>query len=93
MRRVSIVVICDCCDAEISEEIEGSATVRFIVAGEERELELCDDCVHGTFLQEARPVSNRRKRQTKDKPFKCHCGKSFGTERGLSAHQTRQAHD
>lgn len=94
MRRVSIVVTCDACQEEIEEETEGSSAVRFTVRGEEREMDLCDECLGDTFLQEARPVTNRKKRKkTDEKPFACHCGKMFNTERGLSAHQTRQAHD
>jgi hypothetical protein len=93
VRRVSIVVTCDACDVEIQEETEGDSAVRFTVRGEEREMDLCGDCLHGTFLQEARPVTNRKKRKKASDEFACHCGKTFGTARGLSAHQTRQAHD
>lgn len=94
MRAVSIIVFCDACEQEIEEEAEGASTVLFTVRGEQREMELCDACIGGTFLQEARSVTNRTKRKSKDeKPFSCWCGKSFGTVRGLSAHQARQAHD
>jgi hypothetical protein len=93
MRRVSIVVTCDACDEEIEEEVEGDSAVRFTARTVEKEMDLCDDCLYGTFLQEARPVSNRKKRKKPTGEFTCHCGKSFGTQRGLTAHQTRQAHD
>lgn len=87
MRRVSIIVICDACDEEIEEETEGNSAIRFTVRGEERELDLCDECIGGTFLQEARPVTNRRKRKKTDQ-FACdQCDKTFGTQRGLSRHQ------
>jgi ribosomal protein L44E len=92
VRRVSIVVTCDCCHEEIAEEVEGASVVLFTVRGEEREMDICDGCLGGSFLQEARPVSNRGKRKTKnkDKPFSCdECPKSFGTERGLKHHLTR----
>lgn len=89
MRRVSIVVTCDSCMEEIEEETEGSAAVRFTVRGEERELDLCDLCLSGTFLQESRSVNNRKK---KAKDFTCPCGRAFATQRGLSRHQTA-AHD
>lgn len=94
MRSISIVINCDACGDEIAEETEGASTVTLIARGEERELELCDDCLYSTFLQEARPVTNRRTRKkTKDKPYFCEvCDKTFGTTRGLSAHQTRASH-
>lgn len=89
MRRVSIVVTCDMCSDEIDEEAEGASAVTFTVRGETREMDLCDECIGGSFLQEARPVTNRKKRGE----HVCHCGKSYKTERGLSAHQTRAGHD
>lgn len=91
MRRVSIMVACDACQSEITEEEDGASTVRFTARGQEREIDLCDDCLYGTFLQEARSVTNRKNRA---KEFTCDfCGKSFTTQRGLSHHKTRQAHD
>jgi hypothetical protein len=93
VRRVSIVAVCDACQDEIEEETEGDSTVRFTARGEEWELELCGECLGGTFLQEARPVSNRKKRKKPTEEFTCYCGKMFGTQRGLTAHKTRQAHD
>lgn len=93
MRRVSIVVTCDVCESEITEETEGDSAVRFTARGVERELDICDDDLYGTFLQEGRSVTNRKKRAKTDKKFACHCGKSYDTERGLTAHQTRQGHE
>jgi len=63
----------------------------FSVRDERREIDICDECLGGSFLQEARPVMNRRKRKkaTTDE-FPCDdCDKSFGTQRGLSHHRTR----
>lgn len=91
MRRVTIVVTCDACEEEIAEEVEGSSAVRFTMRGEEKEMDLCDECIGG-ILQEARPVVNRRKRKPQEKPFACFCGKAFTTDRGLRSHKTRQAH-
>lgn len=91
MRRVSIVVTCDACEERIEEETEGASAVRFTVRGEEREMDLCDECLGGTFLQESRPVTNRKKRKakTKDGEFACdECSKTFGTQRGLTRHKT-----
>lgn len=89
MRRVSIVVSCDCCQSEIEEENEGDSVIRFTVRGEEREMDICGECLGGSFLQEARPVMNRKKRkQAKD--FACdECDKAFATQRGLSHHKTK----
>jgi hypothetical protein len=89
MRRVSIVVMCDACQEDIEEESEGDSVVRIIARGEEKELDLCNECLYGTFLQEARPVTNRKKRK-KTKEFSCdECDKAFATERGLNHHRTR----
>lgn len=90
MRRVVIVVTCDCCQDEIEEETEGASAIQFTVRGEEREMDICGECLGGSFLQEARPVKNRRKRKKADeKTLACDdCGKSFSTQRGLSRHQT-----
>lgn len=94
MRRVNIVVTCDCCGSELTEDDEGSSTVRFIARGEERELDLCDDCLYGTFLQEARPVTNRRKRKPIKEEFECDvCHKTFETQRGLRQHATKKHRD
>jgi len=89
VRRVSIVITCDACNEEVEEENEGDSVLRFTVRGEEREMDICGECLGGTFLQEARPVNNRRKRkQAKD--FPCDgCDKAFGTVRGLNHHKTR----
>jgi len=89
VRRVSIIVSCDVCQEEIDEEVEGASTMSFTVRGEQRELDICDGCVGGSFLQEARPVNNRKKRkQAKD--FACDdCDKAFSTQRGLSHHRTK----
>jgi len=91
MRRVSIVVTCDVCNESIHEETEGDSTVLFTARGVEREMDICDDDLYGTFLQEARSVTNRKKRKkAKDGEFPCdQCRKTFGTQRGLSHHQTR----
>jgi len=91
VRRVSIVVTCDVCQEDIEEDTEGSSAVRFTARGEERELDVCDECLGGSFLQEARPVNNRKKRKkAEDKPFACDaCDKAFGTERGLNHHKTK----
>lgn len=89
MRRVSIVVTCDACQEEIEEETEGASVIRFNVRGEEREMDLCNECLGGTFLQEARPASNRKKRKAA-KDFACDdCDKAFGTMRGLNHHRTK----
>jgi hypothetical protein len=89
MRSISIVVTCDACGDEIEEEVEGASAIRFTVRGDEREMDLCDECLGGTFLQEARPVMNRKKRKATGE-FVCdQCGKTFGTQRGLSHHKTR----
>jgi len=60
------------------------------VRGEEREMDICDDCLGKTFLQEARPVSNRKKRKKPTtEEFACDdCDKSFGTQRGLNRHRS-----
>jgi len=94
VRRVTIVISCDACEEDIREETEGDSRVSFTVRGEERELDLCDDCLGGTFLQEARPVRKQRGKIQTDEFYGCDfCGKTFGTARGLSMHQTRQAHN
>jgi len=90
VRRVSITITCDACEEEIEEESEGSSAIMFTVRGEQRELDLCDDCLGQTFLQEARPVSNRKKRKKANgDEFPCDaCDKTFGTARGLARHRT-----
>ncbi len=89
MRKVIIMVTCDCCQDGIDEEVEGDSLVRFTVRGEERELDLCGNCIGGSFLQEARPVTNRKKRKKAEEKFSCDdCDKEFDTQRGLSRHQT-----
>lgn len=94
MRRVSIIVTCDACEEEIDEETEGSNTLSITVRGEERVLDLCEDCIHGTLWQTARPVTDRKKRKKPaDDEFACHCGKSFATLRGLNFHKVRMTHD
>jgi len=92
VRRVSIVVICDACGEEVEEENEGDSVLRFTVCGEEREMDICGECLGGTFLQEARPVNNRKKRKAEVKGLMIpcdDCDKSFGTVRGLNHHRTR----
>ena len=94
MRRVSIVITCDCCQSEVTEETEGASAVVFTVRGEQREMDLCDECIGGSFLQEARPVTNRKKRKkekdTSPDEFECDlCHKTFATLRGLNHHGTR----
>lgn len=83
MREVIIRVVCDACDEKVAEEVEGSSAITFTVRGEQRVLDLCDECLGGTFLQKARPV-----KKSKKKEFVCECGKAFGTQRGLTRHQT-----
>jgi hypothetical protein len=84
MREVVIVVHCDVCRNSFEEDYEGQNTMVFTFQGEIREIDMCGECVSGSFLQEARP-------HTPDKEFDCpDCDKSFGTQRGLSHHQTRQ---
>lgn len=91
VREVVISVHCDLCNQQFYETTEGSNSVGLTVYGEAKEMDVCDPCIHGSFLQEARHVDGRRgKAKT---PHACHCGKSFASPRGLSAHQTRQAHD
>ncbi len=87
MREVVIRVHCDVCRTGFDESVEGSNTVTLTVYGNQRELDMCDECIGGSFLQEARPVTGKP-----DKPFPCpfpSCGKKFDTQRGLSAHDTR----
>lgn len=90
MREVVISVNCDACRTNFKEREEGANLVLFTILGEKWEMDLCNDCLGSGFLQEARRTVNRK---SDDKSFACHCGKTFGTQRGLSAHQTRQAHD
>jgi hypothetical protein len=86
MREVIIAVRCDVCRESIEEQYEGANTVTFTVYGEERALEMCPDCIGGSFLQEARPVQ-------KAKEFTCaDCGKAYTSQRGLSKHRSG-AHD
>lgn len=88
MRSISIVVTCDACHDEVLEEVDGSSIVQFTARGVQSEMDLCDDCLYGTFLQEGRPSGNRKKRGVGE--FDCPgCGKAFKTQRGLSHHQTR----
>jgi hypothetical protein len=90
MRRVSITVVCDACEDEVEEETEGDSTMSFTRHGEQWEMDICDECFGGTFLQEARPTNNRRKRKDKTGEFSCDdCDKTFPTQRGLSQHRTR----
>lgn len=91
MRRVSIVISCDCCQSEVEEETEGSSAVVFTVRGEQREMDLCDECIGGSFLQEARPVTNRKKRKQepeKKAGFACEmCQREFVREANRDNHQ------
>lgn len=88
MRQVIVMVTCDLCKDKITEETEGANAIRLSMRGEEREMDVCDECLTGSFLQEARPVTNRKKR--KAKKFPCDsCDSSFDTERGLNHHKTR----
>lgn len=85
MREVIIAIRCDVCRDSFTETSEGSNSVRFIVYGQEREMDMCDPCIGGSFLQEARSVTGK-----KGTPFACtFCSKRFDSQRGLSAHQTR----
>jgi len=88
MRRVNIVVICDSCEDEVEEENEGDSRISFIVRGEKREMDICDECLGGTFLQEARPAPKAKKDEAGE--FSCvDCGKPFPTQRGMNQHRTR----
>ena len=92
MRRLNIIDTCDCCQAEIAEETEGSSAVVFTVRGEQREMDICDECLGGSFLQEARPVNNRKKRKAKAKEepakFACSkCGREFVRRANRDKHQ------
>lgn len=83
MREVLIHVHCDACAIEFVEDYEGQNTVTFNVLETVKEMDLCDDCLFGSFLQEARPV-------VPPNDFHCEeCEKSYGTQRGLSHHITR----
>lgn len=86
MREVVIAIHCDVCNEAFAEKTEGSNRVLFTVYGEQREMDICDADINGTFLQEARPVKTRKIRK---KDQVCHCGRAYTTLRGLSAHQTR----
>jgi hypothetical protein len=92
MREVILVVYCDVCDKGIQEETEGSNGVSFTVRGEQRELDMCNDCLGGSFLQEARPVVNRKtQKRDKEKGYLCgadDCTMSFTTHRGMKMHHT-----
>lgn len=83
MREVIIAVHCDVCRNSFREEVEGSNTVKFTVYGDQRELDMCDECIGGSFLQEARPVKTKT-----EKPFVCECGKAYTSQRGLSKHKS-----
>jgi hypothetical protein len=79
--------MCDACGEEVEEENEGDSVLRFTVRGEEREMDICGECLGGTFLQEARPVNNRRRRK-KATGFSCEkCGKDYVRERNRDKHQ------
>ena len=85
MREVIIRVVCDACDEEVAEEVEGSSAITFTVRGEQRVLDLCDECLSGTFLQEARPVKKSKK---KGGEFACaKCGKKYARETNRDKHQ------
>lgn len=86
MREVVIMVSCDACQQQFAETDEGSNLVSLTVYGTAREMDLCDECINGSFIQEARVAK-------KAKPHVCHCGKAFSTPRGLTGHQKRQGHD
>lgn len=90
MREVVIAIRCDLCEQRFTEANEGDNSVIFTVRGEKREMDLCDPCIGGSFLQEARPVKGKPRKA--EKPFACHCGKSYTSQRGLSKHQSA-AHD
>lgn len=87
MREVIISVTCDICTDVFTERDEGSNRVLFTVYGEQREMDICDPCIGDSFLPGGRPVGKAKKSGT---PFACtFCSKSFASQRGLSAHQTR----
>ena len=89
VRSINIVVTCDVCNEVIEEENEGDSAVQFTARGVKKEMDICDDDLYGTFLQEARPTSNRQKRK-KQTEFTCGaCGKSFETQRGMNQHKTK----
>lgn len=93
MRTVIIVVTCDVCDNEIKEDAEGTSAIRFTVRGEQREMDICNECLGGSFLQEARPVKTRGKAKKSPDGSKFFCGidgceMSKDTSRGLKLHQS-----
>lgn len=92
MREVIVHVTCDACREDIEEESDGDHCVVLTVGGQQREIDLCGNCLYGSFLQEARPVAKTKsKKKTEDVEcrFPCdRCDKSFNTQRGLSRHQT-----
>lgn len=88
MREVVINIHCDVCGTQFVETDEGSNSVGLVIYGEQREMDVCDECIHGSFLQEARPVSKRRKK-TEASDFPCGvCEKRFLTQGGATRHMT-----
>jgi hypothetical protein len=85
-----VVVMCDVCQGDIYEKQEGTSVVTFTARGQTQELDICDECLHGSFLQEARPVAKQKKVVGE---FDCPgCGKSFKTPGGLTRHRTKVPH-
>lgn len=86
MREVIIQVECDVCRSLLEEPSEGHNLVHITFQGRELEMDMCDECVHGSFLQEARPVSKKT-----SKTFLCAvCDKSFATQVGLKRHAAQK---
>jgi hypothetical protein len=89
MRSVVIIITCDVCDEGIKEDVEGDNSIRLIVRGEHQEIDVCNECMGGSFLQEARPVKSRGKPKKSNGTFPCDaCDMTFSTNRGLKMHQS-----
>lgn len=91
MKELIIYATCDVCGgSELGEEAEQITTVEFIINGMHSELEMCIECINGSFFQEARPIKRKRKAEAKAKAtqYKCNsCDQTYSTHRGVVVHQ------